>query len=105
MNIPKKIINNFLEYIIIALVVLESTSVYANSNILPIGILSLLCISMGIYAIVNINKILIIKKKKLIIYGIYLLYILIFMIINVNSSNRFNFFMKYFNIFSSYFSL
>ena len=65
MNIPKKIINNFLEYIIIALVVLESTSVYANSNILPIGILSLLCISMGIYAIVNINKILIIKKKKI----------------------------------------
>lgn len=103
MNIPKKIINNFLEYIIIALVVLESTSVYANSNILPIGILSLLCISMGIYAIVNINKILIIKKKKLIIYGIYLLYILIFMIINVNSSNRFNFFMKYIYIMSIFY--
>lgn len=95
MTIQKKKINIFFEYIIIFLIILESTSVYSNSDILPIGILSLLTIFVSIYAIFNIEKLKRIKKRKILIYIIYIVYILIFSIFSVEKKNYGNFFIKF----------
>lgn len=103
MKLNKKSVNKFLEYIIVLLVALESTSVYSNSNILPVGILTLLSIFTGIYAILNIENILSINKKKLGIYFIYILYIIILMIASVSVENYFNFIIKYFFIISVFY--
>lgn len=103
MKLNKKSINNFLEYIIVLLTILESTSVYSNSNILPVGILTSLSILMGIYSILNIENVLHLNKKKLGIYFIYIIYIIIFMIVNVTAKNFLNFIIKYIFIVSVFY--
>lgn len=103
MKLNKIKINSILEYIIVFLTILELTSVYSNSNLLPIGILTLLTIFLSLYAVLNMKNIVSISKKKVGIYFIYLIYISIFMITSVSNNNYFNFMVKYILIFSIFY--